>query len=343
VRIGLVLGAGGSVGLAYHGAALAALADVTGWDPRDAAILVGTSAGSISAAMLRAGLPAGDLMRITEGLPLSDQGARLAANGRPRRPRPKPDDVLHIRPVADLLGVVHGLAHVRSHPLGPLLAALLPSGGIPTHAISNGIDAIHPAGWPPAPLWLCAVQLRDGKRVVFGQPGEPGARVGQAVAASSAVPGYFRPVAIDGRRYIDGGMRSLTNADLLRAMDLDLVIVSSPMSQASGRPTLSPLGALRQAGRWQLGYEMALLRRAGLPVVAIEPGRRVTQVMGLNPLDAKPRGSVSRVTYASVARWLSDHRDGRWLAAMLAAAALTGSVVPYQPEPGGAARASEPA
>ena len=63
---------------------------------------------------------------------------------------------------------------------------------------------------------------------------------------------------------------------------------------------------------------MAALRRAGLPVVAIEPDRRVIQAMGLNPLDARPRGAVSRITYASVARWLGETQEGRGLAAVLA-------------------------
>ena len=215
MRIGLVLGAGGSAGLAYHGAVLGALADVTAWDPRTAAVIVGTSAGSISAAMLRGGLPAGDLMRISEGTPLSAEGARLAALGRPHLPRAQPGDVLHMRPVADLLGAVHGIAHVRSHSLGAWMAALLPSGGVATDAISTGIDALHAAGWPSEPLWVCAVRLRDGKRVVFGRPDAPDVPVGQAVAASCAVPAYFRPVSIDGKRYIDGGVRSFINADLV--------------------------------------------------------------------------------------------------------------------------------
>ncbi len=43
--------------------------------------------------------------------------------------------------------------------------------------------------------------------------------------------------------------------------------------------------------------------------------------MGLNPLDAKPRARVSRVTYASVAHWLEEDQEGRWVAAVLAAAA----------------------
>src|ERR1700730_8714263 len=109
MRVGLVLGAGGSVGVAYHGGVLGAIEEVTGWDPRTAEVIVGTSAGSITAAMLRAGVPAGDLMRISEDLPLSIEGAQLAEIGRPHRPRPKPRDVLQFRPMADPLGVLHGV------------------------------------------------------------------------------------------------------------------------------------------------------------------------------------------------------------------------------------------
>ena len=322
MRIGLVLGAGGSAGLAYHGAVLGALADLTDWDPRMAALLVGTSAGAISAAMLRGGLPAGDLMRISEGLPLSDEGSRVAAMGRPHRPRAQPADVLHMRPVADLLGAVHGIAHLRSHSLGPWMAALLPSGGVRTDAISTGIDALHSDGWPAEPLWVCAVRLRDGKRVVFGRPDAPDVPVGQAVAASCAVPGYFRPVSIAGRHYIDGGVRSFTNLDLGREAGLDLVLVSSPMTQASARPIPAPSGAARQPLRFLLRREMAALRRSGVPVVAIEPAAAGVRAMGLNPLDAKPRAVVSRVTYASVAHWLDEDREGRSVAAVLRAATV---------------------
>jgi NTE family protein len=337
-----VLGAGGSVGLAYHGAVLCALQDVTGWDPRTAEVIVGTSAGSISAAMLRAGVPADDLMRITEGLPLSPEGARLAEIGRPHRPRPKPWDALHIRPIADPLGVMHGVAHPRTHSLGGLVAALLPSGGIPTHAISRGIDAVHAGGWPPDPLWLCAVGLRDGRRVVFGREGSPDARVGQAVAASCAVPGYFQPVTIGGRRYVDGGTRSFTNMDLVAAMELDLVIVSSPMSYATGRPAVAADTVMRQSLRAQLRSEVAALRGGGTPVVAIEPGRRVAHTMGYNPMDARPRGAVSRITHASLTSWLSHHIQGRWLVAMLAVAAAGRADAEVAARAGGPTRALLP-
>jgi NTE family protein len=311
------------VGIAYHGAVLTALSDVTGWDPRRAEVIVGTSAGSLTGAMLRAGIPAADLSRISEGMPLSAEGARLEGLGKPHRPRPKPSDVLHFRPLADPLGVVHAVTHPRSHPVSGLLAAVIPAGGIPTDAISSGIDAAFPGGWPSASLWLCAVALRDGRRVVFGQPGGPDVSVGQAVAASCAVPGYFQPVRIGGRRYVDGGVRSLTNTDLVTGAGLDLVIVSSPMSQASGRPVVAADTLVRQPLRAQLHMEVEALRRAGVPVAVIEPGRQVAHAMGLNFMDARPRGAVSRITRASTARWLADRPEGRWLVAMLAVAAAS--------------------
>ena len=62
-RIGLVLGAGGVVGQAYHAGTLAALCEVTSWDPRQAEVIIGTSAGSGAAALLRLGLSAADLQR----------------------------------------------------------------------------------------------------------------------------------------------------------------------------------------------------------------------------------------------------------------------------------------
>jgi NTE family protein len=314
VRIGLVLGAGGSLGVAYHGAVLGTIEEATGWDPRTTEVILGTSAGSITGALLRAGLPAGDLMGISESLPLSARGTELAAIGRPHRPRPHVRHLLQVRPVADLLGLVHAVAHPRSHSPGALIAALMPSGGIPTDAVSVGIDAMFAGAWPVDALWLCSVTLRHGHRVVFGRPGGPDATVGQAVAASSALPGYFQPVTISGRRYIDGGVWSLTNLDVLADAELDLVIVSSPMSQASAFPAFALDTFVRQSLRARLRGESAILRRAGVPLVCIEPDRQVVRAMGLNLMDARPRGAVSRATRASVTAWLAGHPDGQWLA-----------------------------
>ena len=60
-RIGLVLGAGGVVGHAFHAGVLSALAEATDWDARNAELIVGTSAGSVVGSVLRAGLAPADL------------------------------------------------------------------------------------------------------------------------------------------------------------------------------------------------------------------------------------------------------------------------------------------
>src|SRR5215207_7200848 len=67
MRVALVLGGGGVIGLAYHAAALAAIEHDLGWDPRSADVVVGTSAGSLVGALLRRGVPASDLSAVTVG------------------------------------------------------------------------------------------------------------------------------------------------------------------------------------------------------------------------------------------------------------------------------------
>jgi NTE family protein len=316
-----VLAAGGSVGIAYHGAVLSALQEATGWDPRRAEVMVGTSAGSLTAAMLRAGVPAPDLARISEGETLSEEGARLAQMGRPHRPRPGPADALAFRPVGDLGAILDAVAHPwRMSPRALLLAAL-PSGGISTEAISGGIDAVYRGRWPDRPLWICSYDLRAGRRVVFGREGAPAASVGQAVAASAAIPMYFRPVVIGGRRYVDGGVHSMINLDVVAGAGLDLVIAVSPLSQAAAWGAVSPAALMRQPLRIRLRSEVEALKRTGVPVVAVQPGRSITSAMGLNPMDAARRARVSRVTREGVGRWLREGTEGRHLARILTRAA----------------------
>ena len=77
LRIGLVLGGGGVVGGAFHAGVLAALEEFAGWDARRAALVVGTSAGSLTAAFLRAGFPPHDLAARARGAALSSDGTRV--------------------------------------------------------------------------------------------------------------------------------------------------------------------------------------------------------------------------------------------------------------------------
>lgn len=322
-RIGLVLGAGGSTGLAYHGGVLDALAEATGWDPRTAAVVVGTSAGSLTAAMLRAGLPAADLAAISEDRPLSPEGALLRRSSAIHNPRSTLGAFLRARPPADPRAVVEGLLRPWSRRPAAWAAALLPAGRVPTRAISAGLDAHFGEGWPEAPTWVCSVRLRDGRRVVFGREGSPPARVGQAVAASCAIPGWFAPVAIGGDRYVDGGVRSMLNLPLVARGHLDAVVVSAPMATASPWPAGTFDAPLRLALRAQLEVEAARVRRAGTPVLALAPSHRVLVAMGANAMDGRRRQATSRLARESTLRHLERHPAGRELAAVLADAAST--------------------
>src|SRR3712207_366785 len=85
-RVGLVLGAGGMAGTAFHAGVLQALFEDAGWDAREAEVIVGTSAGSTSAALLRAGFPPADYVARITGEPMTPEGARLLGDVPPVQP-----------------------------------------------------------------------------------------------------------------------------------------------------------------------------------------------------------------------------------------------------------------
>jgi NTE family protein len=312
-RVALVLGAGGIAGGAWHSGALAALHDATGWDPRDATIVVGTSAGSIEAATLRAGLSAADSFARAEARPVSPAGARLLARAGPavRTPTERPD---RRRQAPSVIAATLARAAARPFRARPtaLLAALWPEGTLDTDFIARAVDGLAGEGWPDRTLWICAVRQRDGRRVVFGHDAH-GMRVSDAVAASCAIPGFFRPVEIDGDTYIDGGAHSPTNADVLlhASPEVDLVLVSSPMSLAGRTRRLRADQPARRLSRALLDGEAVRLRRRGVHVVALQPTADDAAVMGLNAMDPSRRAAIARQAYESTLRRFerADTRD----------------------------------
>jgi NTE family protein len=152
---------------------------------------------------------------------------------------------------------------------------------------------------------VVAVRRRDGERVVFGRDGDPPADVASAVAASCAIPAYFAPVDIGGVSYVDGGVHSPTNADLLAPCDLDLVVISSPMSvepRAALRPRLDL--AFRVLFHRYLAEEVWVLRRHATRVVRIEPDAGVLATMGLNMMNGKRIDEVTEAAHRLALRRL---------------------------------------
>ena len=311
-RIGLVLGAGGVAGGAFHAGVLAALQEATGWDPRTADVIVGTSAGSIAGASLRAGLSAPDLLARSLGRPLSAAGKRLlSAVGPPMRP---PSFRGAARPRLPSAGeFASTLARAAARPFAArpaaLFAGLLPEGPVGSEFIADAVSMLYPHGWPAKTLWVCAVRRSDGVLEVFGRDKRP--RLADAVAASCAIPGFFRPMEIDGEQYIDGGVHSPTNADLLANGPIvpDLVIVSSPMSYSGSRMQMAQ--PTRRWSRLLLDTEALRLRRRRIPVIAFQPTAGDVAVMGVNAMDPDRRAVIAAQIHASTLHRLerADLRD----------------------------------
>ena len=287
-RVGLVLGGGGVLGQAFHAGVLDALHGA-GWDARGADVILGTSAGSQIGALLRAGVSGPDLAAATGGGAVSEEGARLLAPVRAEAGIPAPAPAAAAMPRMCSPALLRRLATRPARArVGLVIAALAPEGRRGTDRFVAGLAPLFPGDWPAAKLWITAIRLDTGERVVFGRDADlADVSVGQAVAASCAVPGFFRPAAIGGHRYVDGGCHSPTNLDLLAGEPLDVVVVSSPLSM-DGRPR-SPARALHSA---ELAVEAAKVRRAGTAVVVFQPDTRLARLMGRDSMDSRRAAAV---------------------------------------------------
>lgn len=289
--IGLVLGGGGIAGYAFHAAVLSALRGHTGFDPRTANVVVGTSAGAIAAALLRGDVPAAvisDRLWNSEDDPEELANLRLLS-GRSTRVIPRFWTGIGSTPLT-----IRELRRGRKMKLARLAGGLLPEGRLSLDPISRPIAALHGQDWPERALWIPATDRKSGRRVVFGR--DRTAEVADAVHASAALPGFFEPAEIDGRTYIDGGLGSPHNTDLLVgyrtaaeghrvSRPLDLVVVSAPLSidDLSGRAPMS--SAIRAVPRRQLQTEIEKIEALGTKTLVFEPGKAVTRSMGLNPMN----------------------------------------------------------
>jgi NTE family protein len=127
------------------------------------------------------------------------------------------------------------------------------------------------------------------------------------VAASCAIPGFYRPVRIGGRRYVDGGVFSTSNLDLLAGRGLDLVICLNPLtSRATPDGPLERLTALtRLSGRRRLEHELRKVRGFGTEVLLLEPTAEDLAGMGLNWMNAERRQAVIETAQRTVGEQLA--------------------------------------
>jgi NTE family protein len=306
-----VLGAGGVLGAAWTIGALQAVADVEGFDAADAEVVVGTSAGSVLAALLGGGLTVDDLVDHQRGMPLPHElGADWSydtATGGALPPRPR----LSVGSPALLR---RSVAHPRQLPPLAVLAALTPAGTGTLAEVGRRVAAVAGEdGWSRREgVWVVAMDYDSGRRVAFGRDDAPPARLDEAVMASCAIPGWYAPVPIGGRRYVDGGTLSSTSVDLLARERFDEVYVLAPMASFvsdSPRQIAARLERrLRRRITRRLLAEAQTVSRSGTSVTVLAPGPEDLAEIGANMMDPSRRLAVLETSLRTSARALRNPR-----------------------------------
>jgi NTE family protein len=245
---------------------IAGLAE-SGIDLAGADLMVGTSAGSVVTAQLRSGVPIRQLYEEQ----LREASGEIAA---------KIGLGFYIRFVgASLFPGNERNARAR------LGRAALRARTVPEAERIEVIGSRLPSReWPEGRLLVTSVDAESGEAVVFDRSGQ--ATLVEAVAASCAVPLVWPPVTIQGHRYMDGGVRSIANADLARGCDR--VLVLAPVTFA-----------LRRSNR--ISTQLASLGSAVRSLV-ISPDAQSRQAIGSNVLDPAQRPGSARAGHAQAAQ-----------------------------------------
>ncbi|MEV4533979.1 patatin-like phospholipase family protein [Asanoa sp. NPDC049518] len=262
----LVCGGGGVTGIAWEFGMLAGLAEA-GVDLTAADLVIGTSAGSFVGTGIASGVPVEDLYASQLAPPETGTPARLGWG-----------------PMASWVWAA-ATSRTAERAAARVGAMALRAPTMPEDRRRAAIAARMPAAvWPERDLRIVAVDAGSGRTAVFTR--DSGVDLVDAVGASCAVPGVWPPVTIDGRRYVDGGVRSATNVDL--AVGHDRVVLLAPIARALGR-------------HHRLDRQLATLRRSGASVVVVTPDAAARRAIGRNVLDPAARAPSARAGRAQAA------------------------------------------
>ena len=256
MTVGIVLGAGGPLGWAYHLGVIQGIRDAIGREPANADRIVGTSAGAAIAASLLTGTSTEEVLEIITTPPSAEDKTKMQAAGADALRHP----LKALRPVAP--GLVRNVRNI-----GPATAmvGLVPAGLFPTLVLRRFASDEQ---WP-SQLWVPSVRIDDGEIVVFGRDVIP-ETLGDAIEATSAVPAVFQPKVIDGARYVDGAVGSSTHANVLVPEHLDIAFISAPMCRPGGGP-------IRARARRSLDAEMESLQATGTRTIVVTPNADVLE------------------------------------------------------------------
>src|SRR5580692_9123834 len=304
----VVLGAGGVLGAAWMTGALACLADRLPCPPGDVDLVVGTSAGSVLAAALHCRAPFAEIAAWQRGQATGSltESVALAAQDGPLPPLPR----MRFGSVP-----LARAALLTPHRVPPWVgaSAWLPHGRARHTALRSLITGLQQrdagSGWVDQPTWISAVDYDTGQRVLFGRDGAPPAALPEAVVASCSIPGWYEPAVIGGRRYVDGGVRSMTSLDALGGTDVEEVYVLAPLASIETDHPLQPHLRMERGLRQVLTHvvirQAKALAARGKQVTLLTPGPRDLAAMGINPMDPRRRQAVLDLSYRTSAEALA--------------------------------------
>ncbi len=287
------------VGASWMLGALDALEQYGGFRASEAPVVLGTSVGALIATLVAAELPAGAMAAHLRGDP-ADVLADLDAN-----------DAMALRlarlPLPLGPGSLRLMLAARNR--GAFVSGLLPRGVLSTEGIRALVERAAGSAWPlERDLRIVACDYASGERVEFGRERGPAATPGEAVAASCAIPGIYEPVAIGERRYVDGGVHSHSNLDLLADCGLDTVVALNPMSSGAwvggGGLRERLAAARRRRSAALLAAEVRVLRARGTSVFVLEPAFADLAAMGPNLMARDRRVHAIEAGRASTERAL---------------------------------------
>lgn len=273
----VVLGGGGVTGIAWETGVLAGLAEA-GRDVLAADLIIGTSAGSNVAAQITSGVPLAELYR--RQVDPAAQVQELVA---------KLDSELLTKAMGEAFSGARDPLDARRRIGSAALAAETVPEAVRREAIARRLPA---HTWPDKDIRVVAVDAESGAERVFDRGS--GVELVDAVAASSAVPMTWPPVTIGDRRYIDGGIRSMENADLAAGYDKVLVL---QVIEIEGYPVLDE--------------QLAQLREAGATAVVVRPDKATAAMMSEDVLDPGRRTPSAEAGYAQ-GRGLAEELAWFW-------------------------------
>ena len=282
----LVLGGGGPVGIAWESGLLAGLAQ-GGVDLGQADFTLGTSAGAFVGVRLALGESAATLAD-----PILADAERPVRNVNRSARRP-PDLTNVMRLMAKAQEIQRHPAEARAEIGALALAADTITEQEFIESFGRSFASLPEDAWPERDFACTAVDAESGAFQLWTKAS--GVGVTRAVASSCSVPGVYPPITLQGKRWIDGGVRSSTNADLATGHEV-VVIVAVRLSDWTPGGTLARLFA-------RLDDEVKTLTDGGATVVTLLPDDASRAAMGGNLMDFQKRADAAR---AGLAQGLAD-------------------------------------